>query len=165
MKQSKLCLFVIGCLLLGFSFTASAQWCDPDVVTAWATGSTITVSHENAEFNCCMGIQFLLIPNDYMLDLYEVEFGMPCFCTCCFDLITTIVDVAPGTYLVRVFDAVTEEMYGQVWVTVEGADGARAGLGDTEQSPCGGWPSAVPDEQEGEEEELVSWGSIKALYR
>ena len=158
-------LIFAASLLLCTPLAANAQWCDPDEVIARAEGSTIIVNHNNAEWNCCVWIQFDLVENGYMLDLYETEMGELCYCICCFDLIATIEDVEPGNYLVRCLDAVTEEVLGEDWVTVEGGGGAKAALGGSWQSPCGGWASAVPDDPDLEDDGVASWGAIKALYR
>jgi hypothetical protein len=165
MKRSVIIQSLALILPIFFAFPAHGQWCDPDVVTAGVDGSTITVFHDNAEWNCCAWIQFALVENGEMLDLYETEMGNFCWCTCCFDLIATIEDVAPGTYLVRTIDAEGGQVLGQVWVTVEGPGATKAALGGSQQSPCGGWPTAVPDDPGHGLEGIASWGLIKALYR
>lgn len=164
MKRMNTALLATAGLLLCTPLAANAQWCDPDVVSAQVQGSTIIVFHDNAEWNCCAEIQFELVENGYMLDLYESEYfeTEPCVCMCCFDLITTIEDVEPGEWLVRCLDAVTQAVLGQVWVTVEGKGGAKTSLGGSWQSPCGGWTSAVPNL---EDDGVASWGLIKTLYR
>ena len=166
MKWLVYCLVIAAGLLLCTPLAANAQWCDPDEVIAQAEGGTIIVNHNNAEWNCCSYTDFLLVENGYMLDLYETEVLAPgCWCTCCFDLIATIEDVEPGDYLVRCIDAVTLEVFGEDWVTVEGSGGTRASLGGSWQSPCGGWASAVPDDPDLEDDGVASWGAIKTLYR
>jgi len=162
MKRLLMTLSIAVSLLVFCAATASAQWCDADEVSAEVIGNDITVYHDNAAWNCCVQIQFDLVENGNVLDLYETEVGWPCFCICCFDLIAVINDVAPGDYLIRVLDAASGNVLGQTEVTVAGGDAAKAGLGETLMSPCGGWLSGIPDITP---DEATSWGAIKTLYR
>ena len=157
-----------------------------DTVRAEVLANDINVYHDQAQWNCCATITFDLDAHADTFDLYEseaFEIG-PCHCLCCFDLATTITDVAPGEYLVRVLAAESGELFGEVWVQVPevwseaevmgpvpqarsaedvwpGAPGIRecaAGLGGTLQSPCGGWTTSV-------KETPSTWGQIKAIFR
>jgi len=143
-------------------------------VCAVVVGTNINVYHNQARWNCCAGIRFDLVTHADTFDLYESENydgGGPCVCLCYFDLLATIVDVAPGEYLVRVLAAAGGGLFGEVWVQVLGVTawgdtawselpGVRActaGLGSTAQSRCGGWnPDPV---------ESTTWGHIKAVFR
>jgi len=161
MGKETLAVFLVVSSLLVFSI--AAQGGEPpcsDTVRAQAIGNTIQVYHNQAQWNCCATIQFDLVPAQDTLNLLETEtFSVgPCHCDCCFDLSTTIVDVTPGTYLVRVLDAQTGEVFGEVWVTVETGQLYPLGLGESSQSPCGGWAIGVVNQDS-------TWGRIKALYR
>lgn len=159
-RKETLAVVLILVSLLVFSVAARGD--EPpcrDIVRAEAIGNTIQVYHNQAEWNCCAKIQFDLAQAEDTLNLFETEtFAVgPCFCLCCFDLMTSIIDVAPGTYLVRVLAAETGELFGEVWVTVEIGQWGGPRLGAPSQSPCGGWPISVKRDS--------TWGRIKALYR
>jgi len=160
MRKETLAIVLIFASLLVFSVVAQGD--EPpcrDTVRAEAIGNTIQVYHDQAQWNCCANIEFELAQAQDTLNLFETEtFEVgPCHCLCCFDLMTSIVDVAPGTYLVRVLAAETGELFGEVWVTVEIGQWGGPVLGEPSQSPCGGWPIGV--------ERDSTWGRIKALYR
>ena len=160
MRKEPLAIVLIFASLLVFSVVARGN--EPpcrDSVRAEAIGNTIQVHHDQAQWNCCAKIQFEFAQAQDTLNLFEIEtFAVgPCHCLCCFDLMTSITDVAPGTYLVRVLAAETGELFGEVWVTVEIGQWGGPVLGEPSQSPCGGWPIGV--------ERDSTWGRIKALYR
>jgi hypothetical protein len=160
MRRETLVIFLI--VASSMVLSVAAQGGEPpcrDTVRAQAIGNTIQMYHDQAEWNCCASIQFNLVQVQDTFSLFETEtFAVgPCHCDCCFDLSTTIVDVAPGTYLVRVLDAQTSAIFGEVWVTVEIGQWGQPGLGPPSQSPCGGWAIGV--------EPNSTWGRIKALYR
>jgi len=129
-----------------------------DTVRAIAPENTIQVFHDQAERNCCATVAFDLVQAQDTLNLYESEtFSVgPCHCNCCFDLSTSIENVEPGIYLVRVLDAVSGELFGEVSVTVEIGQFGQPALSPPSQSPCGGWAIGV--------EPTSTWGRIKALY-
>ncbi|MDI6808678.1 MAG: hypothetical protein QME66_06830 [Candidatus Eisenbacteria bacterium] len=141
---------------------AGAGWppCDGKV-RAEVAGTTIIVYHDQAEWNCCATIVFDLVQAQDTLNVCEFEtFTVgPCHCICCFDLVTRIENVAPGTYLVRVVNGETGELFGELWVTVEGLPQGQSSLRSREQSPCGGWNTGV------EPQTNPTWSRIKALYR
>ncbi len=162
-KMTSLLFLVAFTLCLSTNGLAGEPPCD-DAVRAKASGNTIVVYHDQAEWNCCAEIEFELTAAQDTFNLYEFETfgeGGPCVCICCFDLTTMITDVAPGDYLVRVLDGLSGGLFGEVWVTVEpGVSGVTA-LGGTSQSPCGGWTTAVEDPPIAE----TNWGRVKALFR
>ena len=80
-----------------------ADECPPDVVWAEVEGDQVTVHHESAEFNCCPVLEYEVVQNGYEVDIYELEVEAQCLCVCCFDLMHALVDLAPGTYTVRVW--------------------------------------------------------------
>ncbi|UCF79046.1 MAG: hypothetical protein JSW03_01950 [Candidatus Eiseniibacteriota bacterium] len=147
-------------------YCLAAQAGDPPCngsVSAGSSGSTIVVHHDQAEWNCCAEIEFELSASQDTLNLYEFEtFGEmgPCLCLCCFDLTTTIEDVPPGDYLVRVLNGLSGELFGEVWVTVTWGLMGEISLGGTAQSPCGGWTTSVEDPLP-----ATTWGRVKTLYR
>lgn len=153
-------LLALASLLI---LSAAAQAGEPpciDSVSAQSSGNTILVYHDQAEWNCCATIQFDMVQTDDTLNVFETEtFATgPCHCDCCFDLSTNIMNVPPGTYLVRVLNAATDEVFGEVSVTIEVGQLGQPVLGESSQSPCGGW--AI-----GETDVISTWGYIKALYR
>jgi hypothetical protein len=163
MKRAILVSLAAAALVACFGFTAYAG--EPpcnDTVGAQVMENTILVRHDQAEWNCCAEIVFELSVAQDTFNLYEFEtFGEwgPCVCICCFDLTTTVRDVAPGDYLVRVLDGLSGEIFGEVWVTVEPELSGMASLGGTEQSECGGWITAV------KEPTSTTWSRLKVLYR
>ncbi|KPJ60580.1 MAG: hypothetical protein AMJ46_06200 [Latescibacteria bacterium DG_63] len=132
-----------------------------DTVRAEVVGNTINVYHDQAEWNCCATMVFELIAVQDTFNLLEFEtFEVgPCFCICCFDLLTSIAHVPPGDYLVRVLSGHTGEVFGEIWVTVELGPWGEPWLGETAQSPCGGWNVGADDPASS------TWGRVKALFR
>ena len=96
------------------------------------------VYHTGAFYNCCAEIEDSLVQEDSILNILEFETfgpGGPCDCLCCFDLSVPIVGLAPGSYLIRVWNDDRSILYGEVWVTVGGF--RKDGLfGDLTQSGC-----------------------------
>jgi len=91
------------CALLLLCGTAAAQpseWCwNMDVIRAEVEGSTITVYHDNAYYNCCPSSFYHAVTLEGSLILiHELEIDPQCLCLCCFNLNTVVEDVAPGTY-------------------------------------------------------------------
>ncbi len=70
-------------------------------------GDTILVIHQDAFYNCCSKIKVNVKATPNGFDLLEYDVGENCRCMCYFDITTTISDVSPGTYLIRVFDTDT----------------------------------------------------------
>ncbi len=130
-------------------------------VRAEDAGGAINVFHDQAEWNCCAAIVFQLSEVQDTLDLLEFEtFEVgPCDCICCFDLSTSVLDVSPGEYLVRVLNGHTGEIFGEVWVTVQVGPGGACSLGETCQSSCGGWNASLVEVTN------APWGRIKSLFR
>jgi hypothetical protein len=76
-----------------------------DSVLVWFSGNTVWVMHKNAFENCCSGIVTEVVQTPQGFDVFEHDTSTnPCYCLCYFDILTTIHDVSPGVYLIRVFD-------------------------------------------------------------
>jgi hypothetical protein len=118
---------------------AQAQLCEPDLVWAEIDGDQVTVHHENAEFNCCPIMEYQIVQNGSLIDIFEVEVEAQCFCDCCFDLMHAAVDLAPGPYTARVWGAYgcDPEPCGTVDFTIEEGQGSPQAF--TLLSNCGGW--------------------------
>ncbi|MCJ7577677.1 MAG: hypothetical protein MUO91_04420 [candidate division Zixibacteria bacterium] len=80
-------------------------------------GDTIWVIHQDASYNCCSKIKVNVKATPNGFDLLEYDVGDTCKCMCYFDITTTISDVSPGTYLIRVFDTDTN-LVGSVVVDI-----------------------------------------------
>ena len=152
------------CVLVTSS-VAWAQYECTDEIYATVEGTTITIFHDGALYNCC--------PTDFVYDLtieeqtivvHEIEIlEEPCYCLCCIDLSVEIVNVPPGEYTAEFhwYDYETDGWL--MWpleITVGGeATPPEPGIGDTFFSDC--YTADVEDE----EDPSPSWGTIKARYR
>ena len=77
-----------------------------DSVLVWFSGGAVWVMHKNAFENCCSGIVSEAVQTPQGFDVFEHDTSTnPCYCMCYFDIVTTIHDVSPGVYLIRVFDS------------------------------------------------------------
>lgn len=77
-------------------------------------GTTPHLLHLNATYNCCLDdiVVSLTIEGDLLRFTEEEILTGPCFCTCCYDVHATVVDLMPGTYTVDCwwFDYETNEL-------------------------------------------------------
>lgn len=100
---------------LGFFFESSYTGCKESfgkTVQTSGGGSfvlssfndTIRVLHANALYNCCAEIKTDVVKARLGFDVFEVDRGDTCECTCRMDVTTFICRVPVGTYLVRLFD-------------------------------------------------------------
>jgi hypothetical protein len=134
-------------------------------VTVQVIEDTIKVRHDDALLTCGAQVQFQLTQIQDTLNLYEngtCRNNNCFFCTCSFDLIAEIPNVAPGHYLVRLLTAWYGQLIGvcsEVWVDVEGSGQGNPRLGEALQSPCGGWTVGI------DKGTASTWGRIKAVYR
>ncbi len=101
--RSPICLLV--CLLsaaLATQAQAQYPWCRYlDDVHGTAAGSTITVYHERATYNCCPdSTGFFVNVEGNQISILERSYGGECLCLCCFDLSVEVDSLAPGTYQV-----------------------------------------------------------------
>lgn len=76
-----------------------------------ATATSVSVTHEGFEANCCADLAVDVSPAGSTLTMVYTDSGDPCDCTCAFDLAYTLQDVPSGTWTVTagggVSDAVT----------------------------------------------------------
>ncbi len=77
--------------------------CGEDEVEIIAKNDSIHVIHINATYNCCPDdIEVSLLVEGNVLRITEREIlTHPCYCLCCYDVKSTIVDLLPGTYVVE----------------------------------------------------------------
>ncbi len=161
-------LIMAGVLLL-LAVPATAQfglWCEnADVVRAEVDGSTVTVIHEAALYNCCPDpFQYDVTWESDHLVVTETEvLTNPCFCVCCFDLYTSVENVPPGDWTMwfRWYDYETND-WQQVEVpfTVEDVgQGGPVAAGASDGSGCL-TSSGVDDTPQA----TTNWGCIKAIY-
>ncbi len=148
---------VVFCLLLAVLLllapVASAQpLCPPDVVSASASGDTITVRHAGAERNCCTQLTLVVRTQDFVVDFLEGEADPWCHCICCFSLLYEASGFVPGHYRVRVWDGTGEVLYGEDEVDVLGGDGSIV-VGMSERGDC--TVSTMPR----------TWSEVRVLYR
>lgn len=113
-------LMVLVILLL--SFPLFGQEPCTDTVFAKVIGDTVFVHHYGAYYNCCAVIEFEGDIHGDTVDIFEYEtFPVgPCYCMCCFNLVLPILGLAPGKYLIRVFNEDGSVLFGMTWVTVPG---------------------------------------------
>ena len=76
----------------------------------------LTVTHVNAEFNCCLDyIDVEMELAGFTIDLYEEEVTPnPCWCICPFDVVTHIANLDPGTYTVNIYANGNFALSGQI---------------------------------------------------
>lgn len=150
---------------------AGAQWmeCD-DEVYAVVEGSTVTVHHVGALYNCCPDpFEYTVSQDDVVIEVVETEvLNNPCFCICCFDLLVQIEDLAPGGYslIFHWFDYEAGEWL-NVALDVVVPDQGQMGdpyVASTYLSDCYTAPTGVPGEPITPSPMTESWGQIKALY-
>jgi len=76
--------------------------CD-EAMQLYVEPGTLIVKHFGATYNCCLDeIVTAVTVDGSVLRLDEVEICTnPCYCICCYDIDTTVVDLEPGTYTVE----------------------------------------------------------------
>ena len=83
-------------------------------------GFTINITHKNAIFNCCIdSIKTEFTEEGDTLELCEVGFWTNgCYCTCPFEVHSTIGVSAPGVYLIEIWGVYyfwPQQEYGERW--------------------------------------------------
>ena len=162
---------VLTVALMLASGIASAQddqmWClDQDAVRADVDGSTVTIIHEAALYNCCPDpFEYEVAWEDDQLVVTEVEvLTNPCYCLCCYELYATVENVPSGEWslLFRWYDYETYDwLQVEVPFTVEniGQSGPLF-AGDSDDSGC----IVSSDVDDAPRDDDLSWGRVKALY-
>ena len=96
---------------------------DPDEFAISVKGNTIDVLHANATYNCCPDdIEVVLSVEGDVLLLTETEILEEggCYCICCYDVGSMIVDLDPGVYTLMYYwwdyETDREECYPQAVV-------------------------------------------------
>ncbi len=94
-------LVVLFACLAFFASPALGYWCadQGDYIYAEVDHGTITIHHDAAFYNCCPdSIAYTWQLDDHLFTVVETEYNPQCMCMCCFDLTTSMLDVAPGDY-------------------------------------------------------------------
>jgi hypothetical protein len=150
--------------LAGLTAPAPARTSCDDTISARVTGSTITIQHDGAFYNCCVGgFDYVVTEEPGLFTVVENEIvGEPCDCLCCYDLTLTIEDVAPGDWVIvfRWRDSETGDWL-QVELPVTVGDVGQGGAAVFAGYVNGGChdPTDVPGPV------ASSWGSVKSSYR
>jgi hypothetical protein len=149
-------------IVLIFASQACAQWDCGEEVTISVGPGAISVYHSEARFNCCAWIDVDVVQEGFAIDIYERErYELePCSCLCCFDAHATVSGLAPGEYTLSIWKAF-EDLEGN-WLLEEVGVWLVAVEGVAEQYLLAGY---VPCLEAGAADDLVTWGTIKALYR
>ncbi len=169
---------VIGCLMVGCLIAcglaltpATANGQDPidDWFELEIDGSTVTVHHNAAFYNCCYEtMHYDLSVEGDVLTLVETEDlgNLGCYCLCYYDLTVVIEDVPPGAWTL-VFVWLDFDGWRQVELpfTIEDGDpGTLPEIAAAVGSECYDDATAVPDEPVDPLPERWSWSSVKACY-
>lgn len=149
-------LFAALAIALLATGPVQAQTCDEQVVFETFPG-TIVCRYVQGEFNCCASLDISVVVEGFSIVITETEWFQigPCFCLCCFDSEVTVSGLAPGIYTVELWKAGPggQLLVGSWDVDV---DGEAPTFVETLYIPC--VDTMVDDE-------VHSWGTIKALYR
>jgi len=127
-----------GCLL---DDDGHVFWlCGDDEFEFTVEPNTLHVLHKNAAYNCCLDdIVISLSVEGNVLVLTEEEVITDyCYCICCYDVEATIIDLAPGDYIVEFYwyDYDTQ----QVECYVEEIEIPGGGQPDSNEPPVTGDP-------------------------
>ena len=87
---------------------------DDSVEWSYESGTqTLTVTHVNAEFNCCPTELFSegeRVGSEIRIHEHEDLTDGGCFCMCDFDLVSTFAGVPPGSYDLLIFQDDVEQI-------------------------------------------------------
>lgn len=94
------------CLSSGCLDDPNDPWwppCGDDEIMFTVEGGILYVLHENAMYNCCPDdiIISLSVEGNVLLLTEEEILTEPCYCLCCYNVEATVIDLAPGTYIVE----------------------------------------------------------------
>lgn len=139
--RSALLLVAFCGVFVGPVFAAS-DWCydHGDYIYAVVDDGTITVHHDAAFYNCEPdSIAYTWTQEGSTFFVIETEYNPSAYCLCCYDLTTSMEDVAPGQYVIDFFweDYETGPQHRILYVFVpdEGQPSNPHGGGHT-CSPC-----------------------------
>ncbi len=68
-------------------------------------GDTVIIHHNQVQRNC--GALYRIdyeLEDDFLLNIFEVDTGLPAYCLCIFDLSVTLNDLPAGTYTANIYD-------------------------------------------------------------
>jgi hypothetical protein len=90
-----------------------------DQVEIYVEGNDIVMHHYSAIYNCCAAIVVDLVDEHPLLKLVEREtYGVPCTCTCPYDISARIPNLPSGNYRVEVWNGDQSHRYGWAEVVV-----------------------------------------------
>lgn len=174
MYAVRLMICVLPLLLCSWAVSAQDLWCyDADEVYAHVEGSTVTVYHDAALYNCCPDpFAYTVICEENTILVEEIEIlTEPCYCVCCHNLWMMLEDVPAGDYLLLFswYDYEAFE-YRQQELELTVPDVGQGGLFaagpvsipsciEASSVPGEGGPDDAPDST------VASWGTLKLLYR
>ncbi|MBT3316579.1 hypothetical protein HN388_01225 [bacterium] len=133
------------------------EFCSDSFQTS-ISGSSLTIDHFEAVYNCCSIVTVEDNLQGSTLTLTEGEIPPYCWCECCFTISTTVEDLPPGELIVNViyFDLGVWEVWDTTVIIPDVGQSGSGFLADLWKSDCG---ETVVDDP------IQSWGSVKALYR
>ena len=108
-----------------------------DSIAAVSYEDTLRVSHFDAFYNCCFQIDVAFEQNGPVLNFIEHPSGESCRCMCYFKITSTVVGLAPGTYIVRVWNEDLSVLFGEVEVTIHPEMAAKTIAENDDPSPSG----------------------------
>lgn len=106
-----------------------------DTIICEIIDDTLSVTHQDIQCQCCLISKIIVRRDGTYIDILEYDVGAPCNCICLFDLKTSITDLPPGDYTVRVWSEWRGDCGGCL-VTIPG----EARLSGSSQSDCLGNP-------------------------
>ena len=74
-----------------------------DTIICEIIDDTLSVTHQDVQCQCCLISKIIVRRDGTYIDILEYDVGAPCDCICLFDLKTSITDLPPGDYTVRVW--------------------------------------------------------------
>lgn len=135
-------LLIAFCGVFVAPVLAASDWCydNGDYIYAVVEQGTITIHHDAAFYNCGPdSIAYTWTQEGNAFYVIETEYNPSAFCFCCYDLTTSMEEVAPGQYVIDFFwedyETGPQHRILQVFVPDEGQPGNPHGGGHT-CSPC-----------------------------
>lgn len=142
------------CLVIAVAATPALGqmgWCwGLDFFRTSVAEGVITITHENALYNCCPDwFDYSITQEGSLLSVTETEVAaMPCACLCCYSIPVEIGPLAPGPYQIDFFwhdETGPRHVYLDVTVPEWGGRGEFAGRGtQVDPPPCIDEPTVAP---------------------